>query len=174
MKEETPQGQIIIVDRKDKVIGYKPRDSVTKADIYRVSGLHVTDKANEILLAKRSTKKSHDPGMWGTAVAGTLEKGETYRSNIIKEAREELGLRNIHPKKIFKEYLSDNYRFFVQWYSLTIDKKTRITLNPEEVSKIRWLSREQLLKDIKKHPSDYTPSVKRIALRLASDTSFRT
>ncbi len=30
--------------------------------------------------------------MWGSAVAGTVEKGEDYESNIYKETEEEIGL----------------------------------------------------------------------------------
>ena len=32
------------------------------------------------------------PEVWGPAVSGTNEEGETYDSNIIKEAQEEIGL----------------------------------------------------------------------------------
>ncbi len=39
------------------------------------------------LLAKRSASKELDPSKWGPAVAGTIEAGQTYESNIYKEAK---------------------------------------------------------------------------------------
>lgn len=87
--------KIVIVDDKDNIICYKNRSEVRQEDIYRVSALWIINTKGEILLAKRALTKAHDPGKWGPAVAGTVEEGETYKTNIIKEAEEELGLKLI-------------------------------------------------------------------------------
>lgn len=86
--------QIIIVDENDNEIGSADRDSIVLNGprIFRATGLWITNPQNDILLAQRSFSKRAEPGKWGPAVSGTLETGETYRSNVIKEAREELGL----------------------------------------------------------------------------------
>ena len=87
--------KIIIVDEDDNIIGSKERNSIVSGDIYRVSALLIENSKGEILLAQRALTKKHDPGKWGPPVAGTVEEGETYESNIVKEAEEELGLKNI-------------------------------------------------------------------------------
>jgi hypothetical protein len=114
--------RIIIVNDQDEVIGLKERRTLLKEDIYRVSGLWVTNSSKDILLAQRDFAKTHDPGKWGPAVAGTLDENETYESNIIKEAEEEVGLKNIHPRVGPKRRVSDGYNYFCQWYTLTVDK----------------------------------------------------
>ena len=75
---------VIIVNEKDEVIGSKPRDDRNQTDIIRVSGLLVFNPKGEVLLSRRGLNKINDPGKWGPSVAGTVEEGETYASNIIK------------------------------------------------------------------------------------------
>lgn len=77
-----------IVDGNDKVIGKKLRSEITKNDIYRVSSLWIFNKNKELLIAQRPMWKKNDPGKWSESVVGTLEDGETYESNLVKEAKE--------------------------------------------------------------------------------------
>ena len=114
--------KIVIVDEDDNVIGHKERGLVGRGDIYRVSALWITNSKGKILLARRALTKSHDPGKWGPAVAGTVEEGEDYRDNIVKEAGEEIGLRNIKPQTGPKIRIFGEHNYFDQWYLLKIDK----------------------------------------------------
>lgn len=113
------------------------------------------------MLAQRSFKKKHDPGKWGPAVAGTVEKGETYYSNIIKEAKEELGLENINLKELVKLKRKTKWTYFVQWYLIIVDKDiNEFKIQEDEVEKIKWFNREELLKEIKNRPDDFLSSIK--------------
>lgn len=155
--------KIIIVDEEDKVIVYKYRDKVDSHDIYRVSALWITNKKGKVLLARRSLGKKLFPDCWGPAVAGTVEEGETYRSNIVKEAREELGLKDIKlargPKVRTK---SADYNYFTQWYFLTLDKEVdTLKLDENEVSEINWFTREKLKRKVKKDPEIFTHAMKK-------------
>jgi isopentenyldiphosphate isomerase len=138
--------KIIIVDKNDKQIGVKDHENYdSKKDIYRVSALWITNSQGQVLMAKRALTKRQHPGKWGPAVAGTIEDGETYDSNIIKEAEEELGLKNIKPKKIFKHLINGKYVHFTQWYKLALDKPLDYFIpDPEEVAEIRWFTKEEL------------------------------
>ena len=74
---------ITIVDGDDTVLAYKREHEIDYArDNYRVSALWVTNTMGEVLLAQRSLKDDHQPGLWGPAAAGTVEK-ETYEENMI-------------------------------------------------------------------------------------------
>ena len=146
--------KVIIVDENDKVIGYKDSDKITSSDLYRVSSLWIQNSKGETLFARRAYSKSHDPGKWGSAVDGTVEKGETYYLNIIKEAEEELGLKDIKPTKAYKERLYGKWNYFCQWYFLKLNKKIdEFEINEREIAEIRWFSRGALIDELKK-PSD--------------------
>jgi len=151
----------IIVDEKDNIIGDKERDAVETSDIYRVSALWITNSQGEVLLARRALTKSHSPGKWGPAVAGTVEEGETYYSNIIKEAKEELDLENIQPKTGPKLRVAQDYNYFCQWYLLEIDKPAEeFIIQKEEVEEVKWISQKELLTEIKEKPENFVEAIK--------------
>jgi len=148
--------RIPIVDEEDKIIGYKERDDKDIHTIYRVSYLWITDTDGRILLAQRALDKKHDPGKWGPAVAGTVEEGETYESNIIKEAEEEIGLKNIKPVLGIKRRQQNKYNYFTQEFLLTLPSGFNdFKVQKEEVSEIKWFTVEGLKEKLKESPEDF-------------------
>jgi len=155
--------RIIIVDNSDTIIGHKERGTVTASDTYRVAALWITNARGDILLAQRKFTKKHDPGKWGPAVAGTVDEGETYDSNIVKEAEEEIGLLNITPDKGPKYYVTGEYNYFCQCYTLTIDTPAdMLSIKEDEVEQIKWLTRDQLEKALANHPDEYLKGLSRL------------
>ncbi|NND64799.1 MAG: NUDIX domain-containing protein, partial [Gammaproteobacteria bacterium] len=118
----TGRQKILVVNEKDEVIGEKyRRDMDYDQDIFRSSVLWLTNSSGEVLLAKRVMTKKKDPGKWGPSVAGTLEVGETYDSNMVKEIQEEIGLggvKLIAGSKIFEDVPR---KHFIQWYTASVD-----------------------------------------------------
>ncbi|MCK5413565.1 MAG: NUDIX domain-containing protein [Candidatus Pacebacteria bacterium] len=161
--KEDIHSKIIIVDKKDKVIGLKDRENLKNEDIYRVSGLWIENSKGEVLLARRAPSKSRDPNKWGPAVAGTLEEGETYDSNIIKETEEEIGLKNVKFKKESKSKIKlvGRLRYFLQWYTIKIDQPLeKFKIQESEVAEIRWFSKEEIRKKLKENHDEFINSVK--------------
>jgi isopentenyl-diphosphate delta-isomerase len=154
--------KIIIVDDNDRVIDVKERDELDYAkDIYRVSAIWVTNSHGQVLLAKRALSKKHDPGVWGPAVAGTIEEGETYRSNILKEIREELGVDDIAPKESKKVFVDDGHRYFTQWFMGNSERQTnRFFIEESEVAEVKWFSRQEIIEVFNKNPTSFIPSFK--------------
>lgn len=151
---------VAIVNKDDQIIGSKPRQSVTHADIYRVASLWLTDaKTGDCLLAQRKWNKQNNPGKWATAVSGTVAADETYESNIRKETVEEIGLDNVVFTVGPKQYVDDGkHRFFCQWYIAQIDKdNTQIVFQEAEIEAVRWMTVKQLAADVIAHPDRYTP-----------------
>ena len=70
--------KIPIVNEQDEIIGHKEKKDRNPKDIMRITALWLTDLEGNMLLAQRSFNKKHDPGLWASAVAGTVEEGETY------------------------------------------------------------------------------------------------
>ena len=148
--------RIPIVNEQDEIIGYTERDERDQTSIFRASGLWITSPDGYTLLAQRSFKKKNGPGMWGPAVAGTVEEGETYESNIIKEAEEEIGLVKFKPildRKNRVRPVNGYGNFFGQWFTAVVDRSYQFKKQDEEVEEVRWFSRDELdilLKDTPK------------------------
>ena len=151
---------IIIVNEKDELIGHKEAGTLEQKDIYRVSALWLTNSKGEILLARRHRNKRHHPGMWGPAVAGTVDKGESYEDNIIKETEEEIGMKNTKPKLGPKVRRTGEYEHFTQWYFLTIDKEaSEFKIQEEEVEEVKWFSKEELINSLNSAFEKFLPSM---------------
>lgn len=153
--------KVIIVDKEDQIVGSKERDEVGPGDIERVTALWLTNSKGEVLLAQRSLAKKNSPGKWGPAVAGTVEEGETYESNIIKEAKEEIGLINFDFNLGPKFYVESSHNYFVQFFLATADHALEyFQIQKEEVEQLRWIPKTNLLSDFQKHPELYVPAMK--------------
>lgn len=154
--------RIPIVDENDVEIGFKDRSEIEPDDIYRVSALWLTNSKGEILLAQRSLTKKNGPGKWGPAVAGTVDEGETYEINILKEAEEEIGLvltsQEIRPGPKVK--VQGNHLHFCQWYYAKSDKKIdEFVLQEDEVMSARWVSLEELKRLTTEDPEMFSRSM---------------
>jgi isopentenyl-diphosphate delta-isomerase len=155
--------KVIIVDENDNPIGLAERDQWEKDTIHRVSALWLTNSRGEVLLARRSFNKLHNPGIWGPAAAGTVEEGETYESNIIKEVAEEIGVviaadqLTQGPKHLAGT--PGNYRF-VQWYLATLDVPYgALRLQEEEVAEARWVPLNEFKEWVAKKPDEFVTAL---------------
>lgn len=153
--------KIYIVDESDNFIGYKERGDIDyEKDIYRSSALWVVNSKGEVLLAQRKLDRVKDPGKWGPAAAGTVEEGETYDSNIYKEAEEEIGLTGYQFEKLKKIRLYAPRHQFMQWYKVVVDEPVDyFTPQPEEVEKVEWISYDNLAREVKENPDKYVASM---------------
>ncbi len=118
--------KIPIVNEQDEILYYKEREESTRDEIRRIVSLYVFNENKEVLIAKRHPSKTIDPNCWGPAVSGTVEEGETYDSNVTKEAEEEIGLTNIQPILLRKSfYETSNARRWCARYHVTINSTER-------------------------------------------------
>lgn len=155
--------KVVIVDETDKPIGLKSYSELKYEDIYRVSVLWLTDKSTaDLLMTQRKWTKHNDPGKWMAAASGTIEEGEEYDENIAHEVEEEIGLTDLKFRKGFKEFIDDGkHKFFAQWYFADVDKdKVTIKIQEEEVEGYKWVSSEELVKEVNSNPDKFVPSLK--------------
>lgn len=150
--------KVPVVDRNDKVIGFKLREELNlENDIVRSASLWITNSRGEVLFAQRKLTKRTDPGKWAEAVGGTVDGKDSYDETVYREAEEELGIRGekftIGPKQ-FVQGPPNSY--FVQWYYVTLDWPIeRFTPQESEVEKIAWWNLDELKQDMVKNPDKY-------------------
>lgn len=155
--------RIPVVNEQDEIIGYKDRKDRNTVDITRITALWLTNEKGEVLLAQRAFTKSINPGLWGPAVAGTVEEGETYESNIIKEAEEEIGLKNLKPNLGPKLRRTTAHAYFGQWFTAVIDSGYPLVRQESEVEAFKWFSKEELMNLLEAKPEIFLYSLKETA-----------
>jgi Isopentenyldiphosphate isomerase len=149
--------KIWVVDENDKVIGEAERESFDyKNDYYRVSALWVVNSKGEMLIAQRSWNKDSNPGKWGAAVSGTVEVGETYLENIMKETVEEIGLEGVEFEELCKAKKVVPRKLFATWYIARCDWPIeKFVKQDEEVEAIKWIEIGELVNDVSVNPDTY-------------------
>ncbi len=149
--------KITVVDEDDNVISSEPRELVDEKKLrYKVSALWIKNSGADILLARRAHTKSHSPGKWGPAVAGTVEEAESYEENIIKEAKEELGLTDITLEKGPKTKTNGEHNYYTQWFTCTINKPiNEFKIQKEEVAEIKWFSKQELKEALENNSGEF-------------------
>lgn len=117
----------------------------------------IIDKSGNVLLQKRSSNKKLWPNKWDVTVGGHVETKEFGRQALIRECAEELGLK-VKDEDI--KYLVGSTsinekgniinKHFNECYLITRDIDiSKIELQKEEVSEIRYFSKEEILDRIK-------------------------
>ena len=91
-----------IVDKEGNVKGKAPRTLCHSGPglLHPVVHLHLIDSKNRIYLQKRNSDKQIQPGKWDTAVGGHISSGEKLEDALIREAEEELGIKDFKPTLI--------------------------------------------------------------------------
>lgn len=118
----------------------------------------------KVLLQKRSKDKKLWPDMWDVAVGGHVDAGEFSYQAAIREAKEELGLSLkpqdlIHIGSTTSENLEGDIinRHFNDYFVAHLDlDPAQITLQPEEVQEIKWISVDEFEDFIKNDTASIT------------------
>ena len=131
------------------MLGYKARDDRNQTDIIRVAGVWLVNSKGEALIAQRALNKIHDPAKWAISAAGTVEEGESYLSNILKEVEEEVGVTLTEDEILIgpKKFVQTDHRYFVQLYFARCDILAEdMIIQKAEVEAVRWISVPELEK----------------------------
>ena len=133
------------------------RDKCHKKGLWHraVYAFIIDDKGN-VLLQKRSKNKKLWPNMWDVTVGGHVDSGEFGRQALIRETKEELGIEiDDNDIKYLVGSTSINEqgdiinKHYNECYLITknIDI-SEIKIQKEEVSEVKYFSKDELLKRI--------------------------
>ena len=159
-----------LIDQNDNVIGYKDKidTHLWPTPLHRAISVMIYDGEN-ILLQKRSTKKPIWPLYWSNAVCANVLKGETYEQCAKRRLWEEMGIKcDLNEALIFsyKKRYDKKYGEHELDHVFLGEYSGKVTLNPEEAVDYEWLTKRELIEDLKNNPEKYTPWFKIIVKKL--------
>lgn len=146
--------RIPIVNEQDEIIKVIDINDRKPSDISRNTSVWLLNEKNELLLAQRAFRKRREAGLWGPSTAGFVEEGETYESNAVKEAEEEIGLKNVKLVKGKKFRRSTDHEYFGQTFIARVDSNYPFVIDKFEVENIKWVFKEELQKLLEEKPKD--------------------
>lgn len=156
MKEEN----VILVNRNDEQIGLMPKlEAHEKAVLHRAFSVFILNNKNEIMLQQRANQKYHSPSLWTNTCCSHQRDGET---NI------QAGSRRLFEEMGFKTELKELFHFIYKApfdNGLTEHELDHVMIgyydedpiiNPDEVADWKWMSIENVKREMLVHPEIYT------------------
>ena len=155
--------QIVLVDKNDRVVGYKEKYETHKnpVPLHRAISVVITSKdGKKMLLQKRSKEKPCWPLFWTNACCTHPLPEESYQEAAERRLKEEMG---------FTSSLQEVFNFIYEskydetWGEHELDHifvgkfDGAVKPDPKEVVEYKWMEIEDLKKDIENNPNSYTP-----------------
>jgi len=153
---------LILVDSDDAVVGYDDKNTCHNGDgiLHRAFSIFIFNSKNELLIHQRSGQKRLWNLFWTNSCCSHPRKGESYEIATKRRVKEELGLTvdltylyKFQYQSKFGENGSEN-----ELCSVYIGKSNELPqVNPNEISDWRYISIDELNKELIKSPESYTP-----------------
>ncbi len=102
----------------------------------------VLRRADRVLVIRRGPI-ARGPDYWGP-LTGTIESGESQQEALVREVKEEVGLKVTPLTKVW-ECESDDGEFLLHWWTADV-KSGELELEPGEVSDARWVRTDEFLR----------------------------
>lgn len=121
-------------EERNKIIPNEYRQSVH---------VWIINKNGEFLIQKRAANKKTDPNMW-SITGGANINGETTLETVIRECKEELSIDVDIEKLELLMTIKGNSTFTDIWLLRQDIQIEDIKMQEDEVSDVKWVSREEL------------------------------
>lgn len=147
----------------DKLLAHK------EGKLHKAFSIFVFNSDNELLIQKRAKNKYHSGSLWANTCCSHLISGEDLIVSAKRRLKEEMGFECEQKKKFSFVYKSKvgNGLIEHEFDTILIGKYDgKIKPNPEEVEDTKWIKMEDLVENIKNHPTHYASWFKIILERM--------
>lgn len=152
--------KVILVNDKDEQIGLMPKLEVhEKGILHRAFSVFVFNEKNELMLQQRALHKYHSPGLWTNTCCSHQRDGETSLKAGVRRLREEMGFEIPLKETISFIYTAafDNGLTEHEFDHILVGKFNEDPkINEEEVASWKWITMDDLEKDVNQNPDRYT------------------
>lgn len=154
---------VILVDEKDKFLGYASREEchTGKGKRHRAFVTLLFDGKGRVSLQRRKHKLFDN--LWDfTAISHNLHlKGhdESYQEASNRALNKELGIKHVDVRKVGGfDYTAKHGKDSENEYCAVLVGKwdEKVIPNKDEVYEVKWVDFDEFIKDIKKNPKKYT------------------
>src|SRR5690606_18744528 len=147
---------VVLVSENDEVLGQMEKMAAHENGIlHRAFSVFLFNDKGEMLLQKRAADKYHSPNQWTNAVCSHPRMGETYMDAAQRRLKEELGIETPITYRfnfLYKADVGQNLWEHELDHVFTGNFEGEFKLNEEEVSEVRYISIDELDKEMSANP----------------------
>ncbi len=154
------RNDLVKVDIFDNEIGtIEKMDAHTQPILHRAFSVFLVNSKGEILIQRRALDKYHSAGLWANACCSHPRAGEDVLTSAKERMLDEIGA-SCDVQELFSFVY--NNKFSENLYEYELDHVLLgyydgdITLNPEEACDYRWLTQQQLAKELLIEPKKFS------------------
>lgn len=151
---------VVLVNPKDEVLGLMEKQQAhVNGLLHRAFSVFLFNDKGEMLLQKRAAVKYHSPGQWTNAVCSHPRNDETYKDGAQRRVKEELGIDVEITEKfhfIYKADVGGGLWEHELDHVFTGIYNADFNLNINEVETVRYISIENLDKEMAENPEQFT------------------
>ncbi|CAG5076249.1 isopentenyl-diphosphate Delta-isomerase [Parvicella tangerina] len=151
---------VILVDENDQEVGQMEKmEAHEKALLHRAFSVFVFDKSGKFLLQRRALEKYHSGGLWTNACCSHPRAGETTKEAAMRRLNEELGFTVDVEEQfsfIYKSELDKGLTEHEFDHVFFATYEGEMNPNPAEVMEVKYVELEELKRDMKDSPENYT------------------
>lgn len=150
--------EVLLVNDKDRITGEGEKlDVHRKGLLHRAFSVFLADEEDRLLIQKRAEGKYHSGGVWSNSCCSHQYSGETLFEAAARCIRDELGIsivltdENAHEAGVFRYYadLGEMKEHEIDHVIVCrISSDVSFDLNPDEVSEVRWMKREEIDREL--------------------------
>lgn len=152
--------QVILVDEQDNQIGLMPKmEAHEKAVLHRAFSVFIFNDKGDLMLQQRAADKYHSPLLWTNTCCSHQRDGETSLEAGKRRLQEEMGFTAELEEVFWFVYKApfDNGLTEHELDHVMIGNFNGVPdINEEEVAAYKWMSLEEVKKDIDERPDEYT------------------
>lgn len=152
--------KVILVNKNDEPIGLMPKmEAHEKALLHRAFSVFVLNDKGEIMLQQRASHKYHSPLLWTNTCCSHQREGETNIAAGRRRLQEEMGF-DVELKELFhfiyKAPFDNGLTEHELDHVMIGNYNDEPVINPDEVEAWKWMSIEDVKKDMEINQDVYT------------------
>jgi isopentenyl-diphosphate delta-isomerase len=166
-RASTADDEVVLVDRRDKVVGVGPKFEVhRRGQLHRAVSVVLFDDQGRLLLQRRAAAKYHSAGLWSNTCCGHPRPGESVGDAARRRLMDEMGIEGCGLTRV-TEFL-----YFAELDGGLVEYELDHVLigrwngptnpDPGEVAETRWIDRDLLFEELVQDPDRYTAWIGRV------------
>ncbi|MEN4762763.1 isopentenyl-diphosphate Delta-isomerase [Chryseobacterium sp. C39-AII1] len=151
---------VVLVNPQDNVLGLMEKQQAhINGVLHRAFSVFLFNEKGEMLLQQRADEKYHSPLKWTNAVCSHPRNGETYLEAANRRLKEELGIETELSEKfhfIYKADVGGGLWEHELDHVFVGNFNAEFNLNKNEVAAVRYISLEDLDRELAENPDNFT------------------